>query len=352
MPIKILVVDDSVVSRKFLSDLLAGQAGLEVVGTAVNGKLALAKVESLQPDLVLLDVEMPVMDGIETLKALKRTAPDIHVIMFSSHTRAGAAVTVEALTLGAADYVPKPADLFDADSARREVSGQLLPKINALFGIAQTAPTPPPAAPPPLPETRFTPGRKSVDILAIGSSTGGPNALADIFAQLPGDLPVPIVVVQHMPATFTPMLAERLTRQSALQVSEATEGTRLSPGQAWIAPGGKHLVLNRRLGAVSAHLNLDPPENSCRPAVDVLFRSVAAAYRHQALAVVLTGMGEDGMRGAQELHRHGAPIIAQDQESSVVWGMAGSVVKAGVADAVLPLSAIAGEIIRRVNWGR
>ena len=352
MPIKILVVDDSVVSRKFLSDLLAGQADLEVVGSAVNGKMALAKVGMLDPDLVLLDVEMPVMDGIATLKELKRTAPDIHVIMFSSHTRAGAAVTVEALTLGAADYVPKPADLFDADSARREVAGQLLPKINALFGRGVTATAPPPAPPPPLPETRFTPGRKTVDLVAIGSSTGGPNALAAIFAQLPGDLPVPIVVVQHMPATFTPMLAERLTRQSALEVSEAAEGTRLAPGQAWIAPGGKHLVLGRRLGAVSAHLNMDPPENSCRPAVDVLFRSVAATYRHQALAVVLTGMGEDGMRGAQELHRHGAPVIAQDQESSVVWGMAGSVVKAGVADAVLPLSAIAAEIVRRVRTGR
>jgi two-component system, chemotaxis family, protein-glutamate methylesterase/glutaminase len=364
-PTKILIVDDSVVSRKFLSDLLGLEADFEVMGTAANGKIAMTKVAMQEPDLIVLDVEMPVMDGIETLKALKHTLPGIHVIMFSAHTKAGASVTVEALTLGAADYVTKPSNLLGRDEAQSEVSAQLVPKIRALVGRPAPQPTAPPlptAVPPPpapdfsalvsAPAKKITTANSAIDIVAIGSSTGGPNALVEIFAALPADFPVPIVVVQHMPATFTAMLAERLTRQSALQVEEAREGVVLLPGQAWVAPGGQHLALGRRLSEISTRLNLDPPENSCRPAVDVLFRSVAAAYRQRALGVVLTGMGEDGRRGAQEMRQGGAQIIAQDRESSVVWGMAGAVTKSGAADKVLPLAEIGAEIVRRARLGR
>jgi two-component system chemotaxis response regulator CheB len=188
----------------------------------------------------------------------------------------------------------------------------------------------------------------AVDIVAIGSSTGGPNALAELFFHLPADFPVPIVIAQHMPPLFTQLLAERLTRESPIPVEEASEGAVLQPGRAWIAPGDHHLVLARKRGAVQLSLNQDPPENSCRPSVDVLFRSVECVYKNRVLVVVLTGMGEDGLKGGQVLHATGASIIAQDQESSVVWGMPGAVARAGITDKVLPLGEIAGEITRRV----
>jgi two-component system chemotaxis response regulator CheB len=347
--IKILIVDDSVVSRRLLSDLLGEQTGFEVVGTAVNGKLALIKIPILKPDLVVLDVEMPVMDGIETLREIKRTTPHIRVIMFSAHTQAGAAVTVEALTLGAEDYVSKPSNLLDVENARRELTRELVPKVRVLLGrdeVEQRAATVVPTVSTPVV------GPQKVDVVTIGSSTGGPNALAEVFGGLPKDFPVPIVMVQHMPRVFTSMLAERLTRQSLLPVEEARDGMELVPGKAWIAPGGRHLTVGRRLSTVRTQLNDDPPENSCRPAVNTLFRSVAAAYQKRVLGVVLTGMGEDGMKGAIELRRVGAQILAQDQQSSVVWGMPGAVARAGAADKILPLDEIAGEIVRRVRWGR
>ncbi len=353
MGTRLLVVDDSVMVRKFLSDLLAEEPTFEVIGTAANGRIALSRVQQLRPEVVILDVEMPVMDGLEALKEIKRVDPKIKVIMFSAFTRAGASVTVDALTLGAEDYVTKPSNMADLAEAREAVGGQLIPKIKAItVGNGWVGEAPAIAPVQPVLARPTVPSLQKVDILAIGTSTGGPNALAELFSQLPENLPVPIVIVQHMPPEFTELLAERLTRESKIPVAEGADGTVLREGRAWIAPGDYHMVLARRLGTVQIQLNQDPPENSCRPAVDVLFRSVEWVYKNRALGVVLTGMGEDGLRGAQAMHRSGAPIIAQDESSSVVWGMAGAVARAGIVDGVFPLHAIAGEIVRRVQVGR
>jgi two-component system chemotaxis response regulator CheB len=350
-PTRILIVDDSVVVRKLLSDQLGAASGLEVMGTAANGRIALQKLERDRPDVVVLDVEMPVMGGLETLREIKRIDRSIRVIMFSSFTTAGAQVTVDALAMGAEDYVAKPSDMLRPGEAVDTVQRELVAKIKML------APSPPkprkPSTPaPPVERVRAQACLGTVDVLAIGSSTGGPNALAELFARFPANLPVPIVIVQHMPAVFTKHFAERLSRESALAVDEAEEGARLRPGQAYVARGGLHLrVVQKGPDRVLA-LDESPPVQSCRPSVDVLFDSVAELYGGRALAVVLTGMGEDGLQGARALHAAGSRILVQDEESSVVWGMAGAVSRAGIADAALPILDLADEIVRRTAVGR
>ena len=352
-PIRILIVDDSVVVRKLVSDQLGDVPGLEVMGSAPNGKIALQKIERDRPDLVVLDVEMPVMGGLETLREIKKRDRSIVVVMFSSFTTAGAQVTVDALTLGAEDYVAKPSDLLSAGAGAQAIRTELVAKIRLLTGAKQAVPTAAkaPAAPTaPAPAAAAPPRR--VDVVAIGSSTGGPNALAELFSRFPANLPVPILIVQHMPAVFTPHLAERLSRESVLTVQEAEEGLRALPGHAYIAPGGRHLTVSRRADHVFLHLNDDPPVHSCRPAADVLFSSVQEAFGNRALAVVLTGMGEDGLVGAQGIHDAGGRVLIQDEASSVVWGMAGAVARVGIADAALPLEDLAEEIVRRMRVGR
>lgn len=345
---RLLVVDDSVVVRKFVSDLLAAEPTFEVVGTAANGKIALAKVEQLRPDLLVLDVEMPVMDGLETLRALKRLTPAPRVVMFSSHTQSQARTTIEALMLGAEACVAKPSGLLASQDAREAVGRELVEKIQALTA-ARALPSSPetPSAPA---ATRLPPPR--IDLLAIGASTGGPNALALLFSRFPATLPVPVVVVQHMPAAFTGAFAERLARESNLAVQEAAEGDVLEPGQAWVAPGGVHLVLEPANGALRLHLSDAPPVHSCRPAVDVFFQSAEPLLGNRVLAVVLTGMGEDGLDGARAIHQAGGRVLVQDEASSVVWGMAGAVARAGLADAALPVDELGDEIVRRVRTGR
>jgi two-component system chemotaxis response regulator CheB len=348
---RVLIVDDSVVARKVISELLSSDPAVEVAGTAANGKIALSKVRSQRPNLVLLDVEMPVMDGLETLRELRRMEPDLPVIMFSSFTHAGARITVEALTLGAADYVAKPKNLSDAAS-REAVAGELIRKIKAISraGAVMSSPNIP-VSPRPRRAEEPAPGHR-VDIVVVGASTGGPNAIAEVFANLPRNIPVPILLVLHMPAEFTPIYADRLTRGSRLVIREARDGTVLEPGQAWVAPGGYHMALSRKLESVRIVLNQDPPENFCRPALDVLFRSVGRVYRNRALGVIMTGMGEDGLLGAKALRDVGAQIIVQDEDSSVVWGMPGAVAKAGIADKIVPLQDIADELVRRVSAKR
>jgi two-component system chemotaxis response regulator CheB len=356
-PIRVLVVDDSVVVRRLVSDALSADPAMEVVATAANGRIALAKLGDARPDIVTLDIEMPEMDGLETMAELRRRQPRLPVVMFSTLTERGAAATLDALSLGARDYVTKPTNSGSLTESIRRVQQDLTPKLKALcpgLGSSAAAVSRPART---AGATVATPGPARplapIDVVAIGISTGGPKALAELLPALPGDLPVPVLIVQHMPPVFTRQLAERLDARSALGVSEAAGGDQLRPGAAYIAPGGHHLVVHKAPGGVlQLRTNEDPPENSCRPAVDVLFRSVAAAYGSRSLAAVMTGMGHDGLLGAQEIAGSGGFVLAQDEASSVVWGMPGAVARAGLADRVLPLSDLAAEIARRAAHGR
>jgi two-component system chemotaxis response regulator CheB len=377
--ISVLVVDDSVVVRRLIVDALGEAENIEVVGTASNGLLAQAKIDQLKPDVITMDIEMPQMDGIEAVRELRKRHKQIPVIMFSTLSAAGASATLEALAAGATDYVTKPSNVGSVAESIAAVRQQLVPKIHALgaprrpasplsrppatptrptaparAGVPPTGPGRPGAAPagaPARPAARRAPGGR-IDLLAIGSSTGGPDALTKVLIGLPADLPVPIVITQHMPPVFTRMFAERLDRSTPLRVVEATDGMELTAGWAYIAPGDQHLVLHRRGTATLTQLSGAPPENSCRPAVDVMFRSVAGLYGGSAYATVLTGMGQDGRNGAKVLRDAGAEVLAQDEASSVVWGMPGAVVTAGLADEVLPLDRIASFLLGRVKSGR
>lgn len=349
--INVLIVDDSVVIRRILSDELAKDPAINIAGIAANGLIALKKIEQLSPDVVTLDIEMPEMDGLETLREIRKLHADLPVIMFSTLTERGGVATLDALSAGASDYVTKPANVGKVTEARERVRQDLTTKIKALCGMSVPEPDDPAAAPPR--RTRSAPkaNNQSIGILAIGVSTGGPNALAEIIPALPGDFPVPVVLVQHMPPLFTRLMAERLSAKSSLEVKEAEEGDLVERGRVLIAPGDFHMELARTAKGIAAHLQQDPPENSSRPAVDVLFRSVNKHYGSNTLGVILTGMGRDGLRGCQELDDAGATIFVQDEESSVVWGMPGYVANEGLADRVLPLDQIAGEIVRRVKGG-
>ena len=350
--IRVLVVDDSVVVRRLVSEVLAQDLALAVVGSAANGKIALSKIPQVNPDIVTLDMEMPEMDGLQTLAAIRVTWPKMPVIMFSTLTRRGATATLDALALGASDYVTKPEKLDRSLAVVQHLQRELLPRIKALCprgsllaSIARSAG--------PVAALGFRPPPKAVEVLAIGVSTGGPNALAEVIPRIPADFPVPIVIVQHMPPTFTRLLAERLTAHSSIKVVEAADGMPLAPGVALIAPGDYHMVIRREVrGGVKAFLNQEPQENSCRPAVDVLFRSVAQVYGAATLAVILTGMGQDGLHGCQRIRDSGGQILVQDEATSVVWGMPGFVVNAGLADAVLPIQEVGPAIVRRTREKR
>ncbi len=353
--LRVLVVDDAVVMRRLVSQVLEEDEDLTVV-TAANGRIGLSKLVQTSPDAVILDIEMPELDGLGTLRELRKTHPDLPVIMFSTLTERGAAATLEAMSLGASDYVTKPANVGSVSESIERVRAELVPKIKALcerrHPVADDGGAPRPAPAPYRPLRSDPLARHRVDVVAIGSSTGGPNALHEVLAALPGSLAVPVVITQHMPPVFTRLLAERLDTTCALQVREAAGGEVLHPGAVWIAPGDHHLVV-RRVGTTAVlALEDGPPENSCRPAVDVMFRSVARVYGGRALAVVLTGMGADGQRGAELLRDAGAGVLAQDEPTSVVWGMPGAVVRSGLADEILPLSNVAEAITARVALRR
>lgn len=358
--IRVFVVDDSSVIRRLLTSVIADDPEFEVVGTAANGRLALAKLATVQPDVVTLDVEMPELDGVATLREIRKLYPRLPVVMFSTLTARGATTTLDALAAGASDYVTKPANVGSVVAGMQAVREQLVPKLKALCGRATAsgalglagraaALT---AAKPPLPARRPPAVPSRIDLVAIGCSTGGPNALQDVLGLLPAQFPVPVVIVQHMPPVFTSYLAQRLTSKCRLPVHEASDGQALLPGQAFLAPGGFHLTVARREGRLVLRTNEDPPENSCRPAVDVLFRSVADLYGAHLLAVILTGMGQDGLIGCQKVVARGGRVIAQDEATSVVWGMPGAVAAAGLHEALVPLAQIGPEIVRIVSAGR
>jgi len=357
--VRVLVVDDAAAVRRVVSDALASDPEVEVAGVAPTGRLALAKLPQLNPDLVTLDVEMPGMSGLETLAEIRTYYPDLPVIMLSAHTEQGAVVTLEALSLGASDYLAKPAGLPSPEDVQAYLREHLLPKVKALCAarIGHPAsplvarPAPPEAEPREAEPREVRPRVERIDVVGIGVSTGGPNALAAILSGLTADFPVPILVVQHMPPVFTRLLAERLCDSTPLRVREAVPGGVLEPGAVWLARGESHMVVEKQGRRTSVNVNQEPRENSCRPSVDVLFRSLAAAFGPRTLAVVLTGMGRDGLRGCQEVRDAGGQVVVQDEATSVVWGMPGFVANAGLAHAVVPLGGIAAEIERRA-WVR
>jgi two-component system chemotaxis response regulator CheB len=369
---RILIVDDSAVMRSLLRSVVSSDAGLEVAATAADGASALSNLPLNRPDLVLLDVEMPIMDGLVTLKELRRRGHRMPVIMCSSLTQRGASVTLEALAGGASDYVTKPAGQSGREAALRTLSQDLLPKIHALTKQPPASTSSQPRGPfsfrlqpavrgaarplmiPPLIQPRRPPPAQQTissvpEVVAIGVSTGGPAALDVLLPMLPANFALPVLIVQHMPELFTRLFAERLNGRCNLHVREASEADPIRAGNIYIARGNWHLealAASVPNAPHTLHLNQGPLENHCRPAVDVLFRSLARVYGSGVLAVVLTGMGSDGMHGCRLIREQGGCILAQDEASSTVWGMPGAVTGAGLAHKVLPLDAIAPEILR------
>lgn len=348
--IRVLVVDDSVVIRRLVTHALSEDPALEVVGVAANGSIALERIEQLRPDVITLDIEMPEMDGLALLRRMREDDTRPRVVMFSTLTERGAALTLEALVLGADDYVTKAANVGSLDRSLASLRHQLIPKIRQFFLLpGETLAVLPPASvlkPPPFRTVRSASQPK---VLAIGVSTGGPTALGAIVPQFPADFPLPILIVQHMPPLFTRFLAERLQTGTPLQVEEAADGVPLAAGMVLIAPGDYHMRVHADGGRPVVRLDQSAPENSCRPSVDVLFRSVGQVFGGAAACAVLTGMGQDGLRGAQVLKAGGAYIVAQDEATSVVWGMPGAVAAAGLADCVVPLDAVVPAILRQIQ---
>jgi two-component system chemotaxis response regulator CheB len=352
VPIRVLVVDDAAGIRLMLGRTLARDPELQVVGAASNGRVGMEKIAELAPDVVVLDLAMPEMDGLEMLRLVHQTHRHLPVVMFSALTHRGTEMTMEALLAGASDYVPKPTQMSTPDDAATYVASELVPKIKALCAGAASALG---ARGRDQRGAALRPGASSrpatsvrAGVVALGVSTGGPQALAEIIPKLPKGFSVPMLIVQHMPSTFTALLAERLGSLSAIRVKEAAHGDLLQRGWAYVAPGDHHMALSVTSGEVRIKLHQGPHENSCRPSVDVLLRSVADVYGAAALAAILTGMGQDGLRGCHEIRARGGSIVVQDEGSSVVWGMPRAVAEAGLADAIIPLDRFPGELVRRV----
>ena len=349
--IRVFLVDDTAAVRHILTQILEEDPDIVVVGTASDGQQGLERLTRVEADLLILDVEMPGMGGLEMLKALKASKSTLPVLVFSSITERGAMVTIEALSLGANDYVPKPAMVGTAAEARDYIRNSLLSKIKSLFKLDPDTPAKTPTLST-TPNTSYRRIPSRVDLVVIGSSMGGPKALGEIMSALPEDFPVPILLVQHMPAVFTKALAARLDQNSKLSISECDQPTVVEPGQVLLAAGDYHMTLSRQGDQVIAAPLRSEPVNFCRPAVDILFNSAAEHFGANTLAVVLTGMGQDGLDGCRTLTEAGAQILVQDRASSAVWGMPGAVSRAGLATAEYPLIKMADEITRRVNRGR
>jgi len=355
MPVRVLVVDDSNFFRRQIEKLLSQDPKLEVVGSAENGQEAIEKALALSPDVVTMDIEMPVMNGIEATREIMRRKP-MPILMFSSLTTEGAKATLEALEAGAVDFIPKRFE--EISRHREEVQKILCAKVidiaehgspamrrKASPSAATVSPT---LAPSSTVEKRHSGTQTKIKLLAIGTSTGGPVALQEILTKLPADFPTPIILVQHMPATFTPAFAKRLDQTCAISIKEAEHGDTLMPGNAYLAPGGKQMKIVSRGTQHIIDISESDPKLTYKPSVDVTFSSLVNVYKNQVLAVILTGMGADGCEGAKKLKSAGSTIWAQDKESCVVYGMPAAIFDAGIADKILPLKDFSSHIIKQV----
>lgn len=377
--IGVMVVDDSAIVRGLISRILESDSDIKVVSSVGDGIMALNAINRHDIDVVVLDIEMPRMDGLTALPQLIKARPGVKVVMASTLTRRNAEISMKALELGASDYIPKPSSSGGIHSGE-EFKRELIEKVRALVDLParpaesasvapnrQTAPAPQARvavtptsrrAPPPsvtpsaAPSVTLRPaGKASPNIVAIGSSTGGPQALQKVLGNLSASINLPILITQHMPATFTTILAEHISRASGRPCKEAEDGDIVRAGEIYVAPGDFHMTVEKAGADIVIRLNQDPPENFCRPAVDVMLRSVLNVYGSNTLVVILTGMGQDGLIGSTAVADAGGTVISQDEESSVVWGMPGAVANHGVSSAVLPLTAIAArieEIVGRV----
>ena len=343
--VRVMVCDDSAVIRGAVARMLDADLGVKVVARVSNGQLAIDELKRTPVDVLVLDIEMPVMDGMTALPLLLRADPGLKVIMASTLTTRGADVALRALRLGAADYVPKPSAVTGDETFRRE----LVEKVKGLGRMRRRVAQPArdmvglrlrPAA--------IVPPR----LLAVGSSTGGPQALFTLVQGLGRMLNVPVVLTQHMPATFTPILAEHISKLGGMPCAEAKDGETLSPGRIYLAPGDRHLLIGATRAGFQARLSSDPPENFCRPSVDPMLRSASAACDGRVLVAMLTGMGQDGLVGTRRVIDAGGSAVAQDEATSVVWGMPGAVVQAGLCHAVLPLPRIAPKLLEMLRMAR
>jgi two-component system chemotaxis response regulator CheB len=357
--IRVLICDDSAVIRSALARMLESDPRIRLVARATNGQEAVAAVRREQVDVIVLDIEMPVMDGMTALPLLLQADPGVRVVMASTLTTRGADIAMRALRLGAADYLPKPSVAQINDNSFRT---ELLAKITGLgrlrrgtttaYPSGHPAPTAAraPAAPPATPLGRARPGlTRPARLLAIGSSTGGPQALFTLVQALGRDITVPVVLTQHMPATFTAILAEHITKLDCLPCAEARDQETLKPGRIYLAPGDRHLLIDDAAGSLRARLSADPPENFCRPAVDPMLRTACVATGGRMLIVMLTGMGQDGLLGTKQVVEAGGCALAQDEATSVVWGMPGAIARAGLCHAVLPLAQLGPQVQRMLR---
>ncbi len=376
-PIRVLAADDSAVMRSILWKLFLMQKEdrsgelprMELCGVARDGLECLEQVKQLCPNVLVLDLEMPKLNGLEVLDRLRTENPELPVIMCSAYTEHGARSTLEALGRGASDYVTKPSEQRDLDSAMQSLSQQLLPRIAALAkearrGDEKACTTASDNVTTPRSGEAPAKAASPIEVVVIGLSTGGPSALEQLLPKLPKDFPVPVLIVQHMPKLFTRALAERLDKCCALRVEQAYDNATIRPGTVWLAPGDAHMEIAPRRAMVGeeergtkvcggrVRLHQLEPLNHCRPSVDYLFFSAARMYGAGTLALVMTGMGADGLDGARAVHEGGGIVLAQDEASSAVWGMPGRVSEAGIASATLPLWGIAGALKQRVSAGR
>jgi len=358
-PLRVLIVDDTIFYRKIVSDILSELPEVKVVGTAGNGKIAMSRVTSLNPDLLILDIEMPEMNGLEVLESIQELSLDVGAIVLSTLTQKGGEITIKALELGAFDFIPKP-DSGSMEKNRKGIKESLPPMLKAFArrqeirrilkgksgltvhgksGVVQRM-------------GAITSRRMSrSQIVGIGISTGGPHALSQLMPELPADLGVPMLIVQHMPAVFTQALAKSLDSKSALEVKEAVNGEPVLPNIVFIAPGGKHMKVMAGADGKSRIIRItdDPPENHCKPSIDYMFRSIARHYVGRATGVIMTGMGSDGVLGAKLMKQNGSAIIAQDETSCVVFGMPKEAIDARVVDVIAPLDQISVEITKTVK---
>lgn len=362
-PLKVLIVDDSIFYRKILKDILSELQDVSIVGTASNGKTAISRIKSLNPDILTLDIEMPVMNGLEVLYELQNKNFNVGAIILSSLTQKGSEMTIKALELGAFDFISKPEsgtlkenkaaieqilvpmlkaykrktsiqDIFNRTT--KNIKENIVKKVSTIKKIRI-----------PIKKKGDYPSR----IIAIGASTGGPKALSHIISNLPPDIGIPVVIVQHMPALFTESLAKSLNSKTSLNVMQAKDGQPLRPNNIYIAPGNKQMKVVKSVDNKDKIIRIkdDPPENSCKPSIDYLFRSIAKQYHKYSTGIIMTGMGMDGIKGLTEMKKNGARVIAQDEETSVVFGMPKKAIEAKIVDVIAPLECIADEIKKSIN---